>query len=417
MRRFILLVLSIAAFTAAPQTTAYAQLAAKSSHANKPGDAFLSGAPFTLDQVIRVIGQDAIPIRRRKEAIQNRGVDFSLSAATMARLKAADVPEELMEVITSKAKPLPPPPSPKPPAEGTVRIACAPVECDVAVNGGSRGTTIDGALELSGVKPGSYAIDLSRDGYVTRQNTVVVQPDQTASVSVALEPTRETQQTFGAALFQKILQATGGEEGIKELSMLQAAGSATIFTSDGRTIRWNLRMRTRGDRALFQAASGAVLYEVLFTGHEFATSKNLKGQEALELPTALGFIRENHVAALLARLNTQQYKMAAARVEPSAGPEADLTAESGTDTVSISVDQDLRPQRIEVTTESGIGSLLIAYSDYAQVGHAWFPKSIQVKPKGKERGIEVHFDAVELDTKSKDSDFRLKGRLFSTLYN
>ena len=416
MRRFILLILSIAAFAAAPQTTAYAQIAAKPSHANKPGDAFLSGAPFTLDQVIRIIGQDAIPIRRRREAIQNRGVDFTLSPAAVASLKAADAPEELMEVITSKAKPRPPP-APTPPAEGTVRVACAPVECDVAVNGTSRGTTIDGALELSGVKPGSYAIDLSRDGYVTRQNTVVVQPDQIASVSVALEPTRETQQTFGAALFQKIVKAIGGEDGIKDLSTLQAAGSATIFTPDGRTIRWNLRMRTRGDRALFQAASGAVLYEVLFTGHEFATSKNLKGQEALELPTSLGFIRENHVAALLARLNTQQYKMAAARVEPSAGPEADLTAESGTDTVSISVDQDLRPQRIEVTTESGIGSLLIAYSDYAQVGHAWFPKSIQVKPKGKERGIEVHFDVVELDTKSKDSDFRLKGRLFSTLYN
>src|SRR5690348_10809478 len=98
MRRFILLILSIAAFAAAPQTTAYAQIAAKPSHANKPGDAFLSGAPFTLDQVIRIIGQDAIPIRRRREAIQNRGVDFTLSPAAVARLKAADAPEELMEV-------------------------------------------------------------------------------------------------------------------------------------------------------------------------------------------------------------------------------------------------------------------------------------------------------------------------------
>ncbi|HLH00649.1 MAG TPA: DUF4292 domain-containing protein [Bryobacteraceae bacterium] len=417
MRRILFLMLGIAGLFAAAQTATSAQPAAKTSHTAKTADSFLTGAPFTLDQVIRIVGQDAIPMRRRKEAIQNRGVDFLLSPAMLARLKAAGVPEELMEVIKSKAKPLPPPAdSPKPPAEGNLSITCAPAECQVSVNGTPRGETKDGALELDEMQPGSYVVDLTRDGYISRQSTMVVEPDKEASISARLEPTRETQETFGAARFQKMLQALGGEDGLKELSALQAAGSATVLTSDGRTIRWNLRMRTRGDRALFQAASGAVVYEVVFTGHEFATSKNLKGQEALELPTELGFIRDNHVAALLARLNTQQYKMLASDVEP-AGSEPALSAESGTAKVSIDLDGDKRPRRVRITTETGVGSLLITYSDYAQVGHAWFPKAIQVKPEGKERGIEVQFDLVELDTKSRESDFRLKGRLFSNLYN
>jgi len=40
-----------------------------------------------------------------------------------------------------------------------------------------------------------------------------------------------------------------------------------------------------------------------------------------------------------------------------------------------------------------------------------------VKPDGQQRGVEVHFDSVDPDTKSKDSDLKLKGKLFSNFYN
>ena len=42
-------------------------------------DPFLNGAPLTFEQVLKLAGQEAIPLRRRKEAILNRGIDFSLS--------------------------------------------------------------------------------------------------------------------------------------------------------------------------------------------------------------------------------------------------------------------------------------------------------------------------------------------------
>lgn len=395
-----------------------AQPVARTAHAGKTGDSFLSGAPFTLEQVLRIIAQDAIPLHRRKEAMENRGVDFSMSAAVVARLKAAGATEDVLDLIKSKAKPLPPPPEPpKPPAQGSVSITCAPAECEVALNGAPRGATNNGALELSGIAPGSYAIDLTRSGYVTRQNTLTVEAGKTATVSATLDPTRETLETFGTALFQKILQALGGEAAVNEFSTLQAAGSASILTSDGRSIRWTLRMRTRGDKALFQATAGAVTHEVLFTGSEFTASKSLKGQDALELPTAFGFVRDNQLASLISRLNKQQYKILAADAQPVSGAEYALTAESGTDKISIGLDANLRPLRVHISTETGMGSLLITYSDYSQVGHAWFPKSMQVKPDGQPRGVEVHFDSVDLDTKSKDSDLRIKGKLFSNLYN
>ena len=404
--------LLLAALPLHPQTVAR-------THAGKAGDSFLTGAPFSLDQVVRLIGQDAIPLRRRKEAIQNRGVDFSLSVEAVARLKAAGASDEILDLIRSKARPLlpPPPEPPKPPAVGSVRITCAPAECEVALNGTPSGSTSNGVLDLHGIAPGRYAIDLTRAGYVSRQDSITVEADKTAAASATLDPSRETQESFGAGLFQKMLQALGGEAGLKALSNLQASGSATILVSDGRSIRWTLRLRTHAALALFQAKAGTVEHEVLFTGQEFTASKSLKGQDALELPTAFGLVRDNQVAALMSRLNKQEYKLLAGQPQPDAGAEFALVAEGGTDKISIGLDGDLRPQRIRIATETGMGSLLITYSGYSQVGQAWYPKSMQVKAEGQQRGVEVHFDTIELDTKSKESDFKLKNKIFSNFYN
>ncbi len=396
-----------------------AQAVSKASHAAKPADSFLTGAPFTLDQVVKVIGQDAIPLRRRKDAIQNRGVDFSITAETIARLKAAGASEEILDVIKSKARPVPPPPPepPKPPPVGSIGATCAPAECEVSVNGTPRGSTIGGVLKLEGLAPGKYSIDFSRPGFVGRQDSVSVEADSTAPVTATLDPTRETQETFGAALFQKMLQALGGEQGLNTLATLQAAGSATILTSDGRSIRWTLLMRMRAGHALFHAKAGVVEHEVLFTGNEFTASKSLKGQDALDLPTAFGIIRDNQLVALISRLDKQKYKMLASQAEPAAGAEFAFVAEGGTDKVSIGLDADGRPQRVRIATETGIGSLLINYSGYSQVGPAWYPKSMQVKAEGKQHGVEVRLDTVEPDMKSKDSDFKLKNKVFSNFYN
>ncbi len=42
---------------------------------------------------------------------------------------------------------------------------------------------------------------------------------------------------------------------------------------------------------------------------------------------------------------------------------------------------------------------------------------MQAKPDGQQHGIQVHFDLVELNPRFKDSDFKLKGGVFSNFYN
>jgi len=396
----------------------HAQTVSRVSH-SKPADSFLSGAPFTLDQVIRVIGQDAIPLKRRKEAIQNRGVDFSMTPETIARLKAIGATEDIIELIEVKAKPLPPPPPapPKPPPMGGVHVSCAPAECDVALNGVRRAATTAGSVELFGLEPGSYTVDLSRDGYVSHQNSIKVEADKVTAVSATLTPTRETLEKMGAELYEKMISALGGEANLAPLSALQATGNATTLISDGRNIRWSMRLRTRTNHALVQVKTGSIEHEVLFTGDDIATSKSLKGEDALELPAAFGMIRDNQLAAFLARLDPKQFKMVAIEADPASAAEFAFTAEGATSKISIGLDSDSRPVRVKIATETGMGSVVIAYSDYILVGQAWYPKSMQVKAAGQQHGVDVHFDRVEVDTTSKDADFRLKNKMFANFYN
>src|SRR3984957_18967873 len=132
----------------------------KPAHAKKAPDPFLTGDPFTLDQVLVLLKQDAIPMRRRKEAIENRGIAFALSSDALAKLESAGASDEILDVIKGKGKPVAAPPAaPKAIAKGTLSLSCAPAECQVSLNGTSIGATSGGALEATSLTPGSWAVD------------------------------------------------------------------------------------------------------------------------------------------------------------------------------------------------------------------------------------------------------------------
>src|SRR5271170_1435248 len=82
----------LVALTGSPQPVK-AAADSKPAHAKK-GDPFLTGDPFTLDQVLLLLKQDAIPMRRRKEAIESRGIAFALSSDTLTKLQSAGASDE-----------------------------------------------------------------------------------------------------------------------------------------------------------------------------------------------------------------------------------------------------------------------------------------------------------------------------------
>jgi hypothetical protein len=398
----------------------------KQAAPRKTNDTFLSGAPFSLQQTLKLLHQSAIPMPRRKEAIQNRGLDFVASSETLDKLKAAGASEDMLKVIKVKAKqvvaelpkeipaPAPPPPPKREPA-GSLAVNCGPGECEINLNGAPRGSTSNGTLTIGGLAPGEWAVDFRSDGYVSHQTTVTVEDEKTASIAAVLDPNRETQEKFGAELFQKVVLALGAGDGAKDLASVQATGGVTIWTCDGRSARWAVLMRNRPDRALFQAMFGkAYFQEVVFTGSESQTGKK-KVNDAAQIATDFGLIRNNQLAALIAKLGSPSYKMVTSHPVPVAGEEFSLVAEGGDEKVSISLDQDLLPQRIRIVTSAKTGSLEISYSDYTNGDKGRFPKSMQVKPDGWQHPVDVHFDSVELGPALNDSDYKARGKRLANL--
>src|SRR5260221_574574 len=72
----------VAAFLFAPAVTPLQ----KKQPTTKKQDTFINGAPFTFEQVLNFVRQNVIPPKRQKEAIQNRGLDFSLSVEEFNQL-------------------------------------------------------------------------------------------------------------------------------------------------------------------------------------------------------------------------------------------------------------------------------------------------------------------------------------------
>jgi hypothetical protein len=391
----------------------------KPAHGKKSSDPFLTGDPFTLDQVLILLKQDAIPMRRRKEAIESRGIAFALSSDTLSKLESAGASGDILDVIKNKAKPATPATAaaPKPVAKGMLNLTCAPAECQVSLNGTAIGPTAGGKLEVAGLTPGNWVVDFAKEGFVAHQSTVVIEPAKSTMVTATLDLDRAAREAFGKQLFQKMIRALGGDEGLKTLGSVQASGSTTLWGRDGTSVRWTVLMRNRTDRALFQAKAGRILHEVMFEGNEFKASKNLKGDEALQLPTDFGLIRDNQLPALIARLQGPNFKLVANHPDPVPGEDYAILAESGTEKISIGLDADLRPQRVRIATDTGIGSALITYSDYIQNGNAFYPKTMLIKPEAQQQGIEVRFDKVELKPNLKDQDYRLRGKLLVELEN
>src|SRR5229473_3468666 len=117
--RTALFALGTIALLAAPQA---ARPERKSPGIKKNTDPFLSGAPFTFEQVLRLLGQDAIPLRRRKEAIQNRGLAFTPSPEEIDKLKSLGASDEMLKLIKSKVMPLAVSLPPKPPPAGRIAL-------------------------------------------------------------------------------------------------------------------------------------------------------------------------------------------------------------------------------------------------------------------------------------------------------
>ncbi len=233
-----------------------------------------------------------------------------------------------------------------------------------SIGGASKGTSSNGALHIGGLLAGQIIIDFARQGYVGAKATVTIEAGKTTTAAVKLEPDRSTKEAFGNEVFKRMLAALGGDAAVQEALSIQAEGKARRFSSRVTAYGhacWSIFLRNTPDRALIQATGGGgVLYEVAFTGSQFKTGKNLKGDDARELPTDFGLIRDHQIAGFIALLNTPKFKMMSS--VPAKTPGLPLIPDSGgnrhRDDHDQFEDNDLkRPVEVKFGTATGLGAV------------------------------------------------------------
>lgn len=118
--------------------------------------------------------------------VEQRGVDFQISARDEGELRMAGASNEVIAAIRQNyrhvAKPLPR-------GTGSLKINTTMADCKVLVNGQLRGTTdSNGVLILSPLKAGQYKLLLRKDHYEAQERSVIVPSGNEATEHFNLVP-------------------------------------------------------------------------------------------------------------------------------------------------------------------------------------------------------------------------------------
>lgn len=370
--------------------------------------------PMTLTEIEAIAG-GGLPAARvgpvLGEQVQRRGVAFQLGPEEEKRLNALNLPANVLLAIRSRALPLPPPPAPK----GNLAVACEPAECQVSLNGRPVGVTRQSRMLLGGQTPGRVAVQFSREGYVGQEQTVEIVADKTVNATpVVLEPSRTTLEAQGRQLFEQMLAALGGDEGLAAAGMLEAGGAATLYsTTPSLNGEWGIRYRLRSpDRAAFLLTSGQRRFDMVLlpSGESKFDLRKLPNEVAGDLETLLRQVRETQVAEVIDRIRKRK---PTALVDQAAGGQngtRTLRLESPTETYVIDLDESYRPNRLRLVTGLGQGKE-ITYAGYQERGKAQIPQLTTVKlPDGQRHGIDVKLTTIQAGATFQDQDFEIRGR-------
>lgn len=122
-----------------------------------------------------------------------------------------------------------------------------------------------------------------------------------------------------------------------------------------------------------------------------------KGADLDDLNLALHQLQEYQLTETLKRLQSPSFTIIASELSLGKGEEVVLKAESGSERYLIRLDADIRPREILLEVGGLDQGTKILYSDYMQLGSAFYPKKMQVqRPGAASNGIEVRFDKAEL---------------------
>lgn len=375
-------------------------------------DPFVTGQPFTVDQLV-----EAAPVifeGRLREAIQNRGVAFPATPVALERLRKAGVSAEVLDLIRRLAPaPLPPPPPPQEaPRSGPLTMQCSPAECEVFVNGVAYGATQGGSKVIQGLPPGKVFLDFKKEGYEGSQAAVVLQPGLPMGHSVRLTPTLATRENLGTEVFAALVEALGGDAGLREAGSIIAAGTAVLWDRAGSRTDWTLQARLQlPDRAFWEIRGAGLDWWVGLVGGQSRSggSGKLRGSPvALEMERNIRQLLAFQPASLINRVRGAGMRFAVSGAAAGGSEPVVLRAESPTEAYSFTLGADRTPSRVVYEPASGLGAgLQVLYGDYRKAGTGRYPMTLTVRfSDASQHGMEIRLSSLQTNARLADKDFR-----------
>lgn len=377
---------------------------------DKSADA-ATASPLTFDEVLEAV--NAIPPARLREFLERRPIGFSPTPAEIQKLKSAGAKDDIIGLIVSKAPPPPPPPKPvKPATAGPVTLHCAPAECEVFINGQAHGQTEHGVLEITGLPPGETVVDLKRNGFEGQQITLALRPNMAVSHAVTLSPTLVTQERVGAALFNRMLERLGGDQGLAAVQQLDMSGNAKVWQSGGQMTEWKINghLKLQSAMAYLEIEGAGLKWWTSLKGSDTKSdgSGKLKGGPvAMEMEKMVRQFRDFQLAWLVNRLRGAKMRFIAPASAMEAGGSTTFNAIGGSDTYIFTLAADGTPQKVVLESASGLGSgMEVVYADYIPIGKGLYPKTMAIRfADTAQHGIELRFDTVQAVPKLSDKEF------------
>jgi hypothetical protein len=245
------------------------------------------------------------------------------------------------------------------------------------------------------------------------QQIVDVRDNESKVIDFSLHASRAALEETGAKFFKQMIAALGGDEGLKDSAFMRGKGTLTLYR-DGKPTLWDLaaliKLPDKGRFNVGVISGGRQGYEFVRTEGGMELIKMGKGGDLDDLNLALHQVQEYQLTETLKRLQSPSFRIVASELSPIKSEDVILKAESGSERYLIGLDADIRPREILLELGGLDQGTKLLYSDYMQLGTAFYPKTMQVRRAGAaSNGIEVRFDTVELNPHdAKTADFGVK---------
>ena len=380
-----------------------------------------------MDQVMTWLGlyrksKNTYPQAQLIAKIKDEGFCARPTEAEFEAIRKAEGSPELLTAIDEATRPAgnnvfgpkPQPTPPPPPKEGKLHVVCEPVDCQVSVNGKILGPSSKGQfLVTQPVGLATVAVTVEDYEADPRQQNIDIKGNETASASFKLTVSKAALQRAGERLFARMLQALGGEEGLKALGFFKANGTFECYDKAGKQSVWEVSTLVKSpDKAFFDLsrAGNKSKYQAANTDRGMEWSKTEKGDQFADLDLSLRRFQEQQIAQTVGMLRRGGFKMTTTQLTPNPGEDPFFFADDGSHVYRIRLDSAMRPREIVLQSGGLDRGLKVQYSDYVEGGGSAYPRNLEIQyPDADRHGITAKLKTVDLNPQNvKDADFKLK---------